>query len=85
MGLEYHLKDNNLVVKCPKCGNNTIFKAHSQQMSEDCCEVWVECKCGYDPTAEKNRCRFEDVYGGVYEDNVRVALECWNETILSCS
>jgi len=79
--LEYRLKDNNWIVKCPLCGNNTIFKAHSQQVSEDCCDVWVECECGYDPTAEKTGCRFEDVFGGVHEDNVRVALECWNDAI----
>lgn len=79
--LEYYLKYNNLFAKCPKCGNNTIFKAFSQQVSEDHYEVWVECNCGYDPTAGKIGHRFEDSFGGVHEDNVLIALECWNDAI----
>jgi len=79
--IEYQLKDNDFVVKCPKCGNNTKFKARSQQVAEDNCEVWVECDCGYDPTDEKIGYRYEDVWGGVHEDNVRMALECWNYVI----
>ena len=79
--LEHLLKDSEWIIKCPECGNNTKFNAHSQQVSEDFCEVWVECKCGYDPTAEQTGARYEDVWGGVHENNVRVALECWNDAI----
>jgi len=80
--VEFKLKENNLVIKCPNCGNNTKFIAHSQQVSEDCCEVWIECKCGYDPTSEKIGTRYEDVWGGVHESNVRIAIECWNDAII---
>lgn len=29
---------------CPKCGNRRAFKIVSQQVAEDLCEVWAECK-----------------------------------------
>lgn len=75
------LNQNNIVNPCPKCGNNIIFGVHSSQVAEDCCEVWVECDCGYDPTAENTLKRFEDVMGGTHNDNVLVALDCWNDAI----
>jgi len=75
------LNQNNVIVECPNCKNNTKFKAHSSQVSEDCCEVWVECVCGFDPTAKKPEYRFEDVWGGVDNSNVRMALDCWNDAI----
>jgi hypothetical protein len=78
---EVKLNPNITVIKCPKCSNNTDFKAHSNQISEDCCNVWVECICGYDPTAEDTDYRFEDVWGGTSWDNVKVALHCWNDAI----
>lgn len=74
------LKPNNYVTKCPECGNNTEFNAHSSQVAEDLCNVWVECPCGYDPTFDTNL-RYEDVWGGIDEGTVRMALECWNDAI----
>ena len=76
------LNQNDIVQPCPKCGNNISFNAHSMQVSEDCCNVWVECICGYDPTAEDELARFEDVWGGTHNANVRIALDCWNDAIL---
>jgi hypothetical protein len=75
------LRENSIVTACPQCGNNTVFTAHSERCMEDCCNVWVECKCGYDPTAENTGLRFEDVWGGTDNNRVRVALDCWNEAI----
>jgi len=75
------LNQNNDIVECPNCKNNTRFTAHSSQVSADSCEVWVECVCGFDPTANKTENRFEDVYGGVDNRNVRIALDCWNDAI----
>lgn len=79
------LKSNEQIEKCPKCGNNTEFTAHSQQCAEDSCEVWVVCKCGYDPTSWEEKgslYRFEDVWGGTGNDNVLVALDVWNDILL---
>lgn len=81
MARKVHLRENDIVTWCPKCGNNTTFTAHSSQIAEDCCEVWVECVCGYDPTSDKTSYRLEDVWGGTCEENVRAALDCWNEAI----
>ena len=76
---------NNRIIKCPECKNNTKFKAHSSQVSEDCCEIWVECDCGFDPTAEKTEYRYEDTWGGTDDNNVLMALTCWNDAILDTS
>lgn len=64
---------------CPECQNNTHFVARSRQCSEDSCEVWVECTCGYDPT--KNDCydRVECVWGSLDRDNILMSLGVWNE------
>jgi hypothetical protein len=75
------LKPNDMVIKCPKCGNNTEFEANSSQVSEDCCEVWVVCTCGFDPTSEILDSRYEDVWGGTDNNNVMMALDCWNYAI----
>lgn len=74
-------KANDHFKPCPKCGNNTVFHAESQQVCEDGCEVWVECVCGYDPTSD-NGSRFESVMGGTGDENVRLALDCWNDAIV---
>ena len=67
---------------CPKCGNGSIFTAHSQQVCEDGCEVWVECgQCGYDPTIGKPLHRMESVMGGTTDENVIIALTCWDDAI----
>ena len=44
---------------CPKCGNRLEFVINSQQVAEDCCEVWAQCVCGFTPSKEG----FEDVMG----------------------
>jgi len=76
--LRFNLPNNVDAVKpCPKCGQKTQFVAKSQQVTEDGCEVWVECICGHDPH-EFNE-RLESVMGGCDEDNIRMALDCWND------
>jgi len=75
----FNLKPNAHVAKCPKCGNNTAFVAHSAQVAEDCCEVWVVCVCGYDPHTWKDK--LESVMGGCDEYNIRDALGCWNDVL----
>jgi hypothetical protein len=78
---EVALKENERITKCPKCGNNTKFKAYSIQCAEDCCDVWVACICGFDPTENKIGSRLEDVWGGTGNENVFAALEVWNDEI----
>ena len=71
-------RENSKVTPCPKCGNNTRFKAHSAQVGEDVCEVWLECKCGHQPPSEFS---FEDVMGGTHDANVMMAVDCWNDAM----
>ena len=78
-------KENKFIEPCPKCGNNTVFKIHSQQVQEDGCEIWAECKCGYDPTSYENfgtGNRVEDVWGGTDDANCQDAITfAWNDTL----
>lgn len=76
------LNENDVYTKCPKCGNNTRFVAHSMQVGIDTCNVWVECICGYDPTEEDTDYRYEDVWGGTGNVMIFMALNCWNEKIM---
>jgi len=67
---------------CPKCGNKIEFVAKSNQVAEDCCEVWVVCVCGFDPTAENTNARVEDIWGSLDESTIICALDAsWNEII----
>jgi hypothetical protein len=76
---QFALKSNSIVVMaCPRCGNNTEFTACSVPVVEDCCEVFVICKCSFDPTEQNTDHRFEDVMGRLDDDNLMMALSCWN-------
>lgn len=76
------LKANESVAKCPKCGNNTDFTIYSDYCAEDCCEVWAECKCGYNPTANDTSNRLEDVWGGCDDNNCLDAIRfSWTDVI----
>lgn len=81
MARNVRFASNRMIVPCPKCGNNEEFTAYSRPIAEDCCEVWVECKCGYDPTEGDSGARFEDVWGGTTDENVAVAIDCWNSEL----
>jgi len=74
-------KNNLNVTPCPRCGNKTDFTAYSERSGEDCCDIWVVCKCGYDPTAGKCGAKLEDVWGVI--DNITTigALSCWNDAL----
>jgi hypothetical protein len=64
---------------CPACGNTLEFTIHSQQFSEDCCEVWAVCKCGHRPQSAE---AFEDVMGGCDDDNCIDAINLtWNSEL----
>jgi hypothetical protein len=69
------------IKKCPKCGNNSEFTARSDYCAEDCCNIWIECQCGYDPTEENPSGRLEDVWGVLDVENISMAVDCWNEEI----
>jgi len=72
-------KEGSKIEPCPKCGNKLEFVARSEQVCEDGCEVWIECKCGYDPFTDGNR--LDSVMGGVDDENVKWAINEWNELI----
>lgn len=77
------IKNQGSLISCPKCGNHELFKAFSEQVCEDSCNVWVECgKCEFDPTKNNTDYRLEDVFGGTYDSNVLAALQCWTEAII---
>lgn len=78
---KFTIKPNETIAKCPKCGNNTEFTAHSEQVCEDGCEIWVECSCGYDPTSVSYGFRLEDVWGSIDEGTILAALDIWNDVI----
>lgn len=86
MSRRIKLKDGSEVEKCPKCENNIEFDIHSQQVAEDCCEIWASCICGFDPTSHENmgsNYRMEDVWGGCSDENCIDAVCCsWNDAIL---
>lgn len=72
---------NGDAAPCPKCANTRKFVAHSQQVCEDGCEVWVVCKCGFDPTAEQTGHRVEDVWGTLDAANINTALSVWEDLV----
>ncbi len=76
----FKMNENSIVTPCQKCGNNTEFTGVAEQVCEDGCEVFVVCKCGYEPTQGTGH-TYEDVWGGVDDDTLRVALSCWNSAI----
>lgn len=71
------LKPNAIVTPCPQCGNNTDFRVVAERVAVDGCEVYVECCCGFDPTAENTDYRLEDAMGYVDLGNIQQALRCW--------
>ncbi|MBP2290740.1 hypothetical protein [Azospirillum rugosum] len=64
------------VPACPKCGNQQHFRAHSERVAEDCCEVWVTCRCGHDLTQDDNSERMEDVWGALDRETIINAMRC---------
>lgn len=73
-------KPNEFIKPCPKCGNNTEFTVISEQVCEDCCEIWAECKCGHCPSGSNDR--IEDVWGGCSDDNCKDAIcTTWNPLV----
>jgi len=47
---------------CPSCGNRHEFVCVAEQVAEDLCEVWIQCKCGHKPHSDYH---VEDVWGDV--------------------
>lgn len=75
-------KTGDGVEPCPECKNRQHFIGEARQIAEDCCEVWVICVCGFDPTADNTADRMEDVWGSLDAGTLSCALEnCWNEPL----
>ena len=68
------------VEPCPKCGNQKSFAAHSQQVAEDLCEVWIVCTCGLDPSLGSGD-RMEDVWGSLDKETILEAVGVWNDLV----
>lgn len=69
---------------CPRCGNSVNFVAVSERCAEDCCEKWVECSCGFDPTSEDTGERIECVWGSLDKEEIFGMVSLWNE-LVACS
>jgi len=80
---KFNLARGGQVTKCPQCGNDITFIAHSEQVAEDSCDIWIECECGYDPTYGKCGHRVEDVWGGLDLATISLALQVWSEEIVA--
>lgn len=76
-----NVKTKKPYTACPDCGNQHQFKARSEQVCEDGCEIWVECNCGYNPFNGKSGYCIESVMGDLCQGNVLMALDSWNELI----
>jgi hypothetical protein len=76
MGSQIFQVSSGLVKPCPRCRQETEFVAKSSQCAEDCCEVWIECKCGFDPHALGEK--LEDVWGSLDKQTILEAIDCWN-------
>jgi hypothetical protein len=62
---------------CPHCGNKIRFRAVSQQVAEDLCEVWVECgMCDLETPAEEHR---ESVWGITGNGDIQALVQDWND------
>ena len=82
MDRKFRINPRPSIPACPKCGNAAEFVGKAAQVAEDCCEVWVECVCGFDPTAENTGDRVEDVWGSLDNDTLATALAwSWSEPI----
>lgn len=78
----FNIKNVDNVVPCPKCGNREHFVGMAQQVAEDCCEVWIVCACGYDPTDGNSEYRMEDVWGTLDSATLACAMSCsWDEPL----
>jgi hypothetical protein len=85
---KFKIAPDNPYLPCPKCGNKEEFYAHSQQVCEDGCEIWVSCrKCGYDPFHDYENIEgctgycVEDVWGSIEPATISMALDSWDELI----
>lgn len=78
----YLLPGKIVAAPCPSCGNTIRFIGRSQQVMEDLCEVWIECKCGHDPTQGNSGDRMESVWGSLDKQTLGIALDgTWNRMI----
>lgn len=77
----FALTPNTVVTPCPRCQNNTVFIGCSLRVAENCSEVYVTCKCSYDPTEQDSDFRFEHAQGLLDDNNLAIALSCWNDAI----
>lgn len=76
---KFSIKDEGKVNPCPKCGNTLNFVGMSEQFSEDCCHVWVQCQCGYDPANGNSDHYIECTWGSLEEENLQAGLIIWQE------
>ncbi len=65
------------------CGNAEDFDFNSQQVCEDCCEVWIQCgKCKHDPATGAGE-HVETAMGELNNFTAGMAAAVWNSSIKS--
>ena len=78
----FELKNSSGVAECPKCGNNKQFLGVSEQVAEDCCDIWVECyKCNFNPFQFNSMNCIESVMGELSPANLMMAVDEWSSLI----
>jgi hypothetical protein len=76
--MEYEIINKSRLKSCPECGTNANLVLLSERSSEETVDVWIACKCGYDPTSDNPGNRIETVMG-VNEMFAYYAALDWND------
>lgn len=67
------------VLSCPQCQNlmNSLM-VHTDFINEEVSKVWVQCECGFKPSAAEP---VLDIFDTLGSEKVGMAISAWNESI----
>lgn len=72
------LNASGKVSACPECGNDREFRLKSTSLFDGLYSVWMECRCGFDPTAEFRGVRAECTHPTLDRSCAKSCLRVWN-------
>lgn len=77
--------DAGFAIPCDVCGNDTLFTAVSDRVSEDQCELRVICRCGYDRAESLGLDGVESVLGELTQNSITEAFYAtWGRRPIRC-
>lgn len=79
------INSNSEVCPCTSCGNNTTFFVNKHLLFPGTYELWIECSCGYDPTAKNTGFREECSDSNLTKGAIRNAFRRWNQLIMQAT